>query len=87
MYDVLRRLDDLETTFKLLESTATKFNNYQEVLQVQATVFENLENLREQLTLRCLMWRSLREWEELTDHWIKEKFNNINAKEIATKAD
>jgi len=29
-----------------------------------------------------MMWRSLREWEEKTEGWIKEKFNNINAKEI-----
>lgn len=32
MYDVLRKLDGLEATFKELEITATKFNNYQEVL-------------------------------------------------------
>lgn len=87
MYDVLRKLDILETTFKELESTAVKFNQYQEVLQVQATPFEELETLREELTLRCMMWRSLREWEEKTDQWIKEKFNNINAKDIQGKAD
>ena len=34
MYDVLRKLDTLEATFKELESTASKYNNYQEVLQV-----------------------------------------------------
>ncbi len=33
------------------------------------------------------MWRSLREWEERTEGWIKEKFANINAKEIQGKAD
>jgi hypothetical protein len=33
------------------------------------------------------MWRSLREWEEKTESWIKEKFSNINAKDIALKAD
>lgn len=87
MYDILRKLDVLETTFKEMESTATKYNSYQEVLQVQATDFANLENLREALTLRCLMWRSLREWEEKTEQWIKEKFANINAKDIAAKAD
>jgi len=32
IFDILRRLDVLETTFKDLESTATKYNNYQEVL-------------------------------------------------------
>jgi hypothetical protein len=33
------------------------------------------------------MWRSLNEWEEKTEAWIKEKFSNINAKDIQTKAD
>ncbi len=86
-YDILRKLNTLEETFKELESTASKYNNYQEVLQVPATQFDNLENLREKLTLRCLMWRSLNEWEEKTEAWIKEKFNNINAKDIQAKAD
>ena len=86
-YDILRRLDDLEVKFKELELAATKTNTYQEVLQVPATQFGNLENLREQLQLRCLMWRSLNEWEERTDGWVKEKFSNINAKEIQAKAD
>lgn len=59
MYDVLRKLNVLEETFKELEQTAMKYNNYQEVLQVPGTQFDNLETLREQLSLRCLMWRSL----------------------------
>ena len=33
------------------------------------------------------MWRSLKEWEELTEKWIKTQFGDINAKDIATKAD
>lgn len=33
------------------------------------------------------MWRSLKEWEELTETWIKTQFNNIEAKDIAAKAD
>lgn len=33
------------------------------------------------------MWRSLREWEEKTELWIKESFCNVNAKDIASKAD
>lgn len=32
MYDILRKLDTLEATFKNLETTAEKYNNYQEVL-------------------------------------------------------
>lgn len=33
------------------------------------------------------MWRSLFEWEEKTDAWVKEQFSNINAKDIQTRAD
>ena len=82
IFDILRRLDGLETTFKDLEKTCANVNNYQEVLQVSATQFNNLEELREQLNLRCLMWRSLNEWEERTDKWVQEKFSNVNAKDI-----
>jgi hypothetical protein len=46
-YDILRRLDGLEAKFKELEINASKTNTYQEVLQVPATQFNNLENLRE----------------------------------------
>lgn len=34
MYEILRKLDTLEATFKELESTSSKYNNYQETLQV-----------------------------------------------------
>ena len=67
MYDMLKSLDELEARFKELEDRSQKYNTWQEVLQTQPTLFENLDTLREDLTLRCLMWRSLKEWEELTE--------------------
>lgn len=33
------------------------------------------------------MWRSLKEWQDLQEQWIKTQFNSIQAKEIAAKAD
>ena len=64
-----------------------KYNEWQEVLQTSPTIFDNLELLREDLTLKCLMWRSLKEWEELQESWIKTQFQEVQAKEIAAKAD
>ena len=87
MFEVLRQLDELETRFKELETRSAKYNQWQEVLQTQPTVFDNLDQCREDLQLRLVMWRSLKEWEELTEKWIKTQFNNIQAKEIAQKAD
>ena len=77
MFEVLPQLDALEATFKELESRSMKYNEWQEVLQTSPTVFDTLDELREGLTLRCLMWRSLKEWEELQEVWIKTQFNNI----------
>jgi dynein heavy chain, axonemal len=87
MFEILKILDEKEARFKDMEKLATKYNQYQEVLQTNPTVFEELDTLREDLNLRCVMWRSLKEWEELQEIWIKTQFNNIQAKEISGKAD
>ena len=34
------------------------------------------------MTLRCLMWRSLKEWQEMNEVWLKTRFNDIDAKSI-----
>jgi len=61
-YKILEELDNIEERFKHLEALKEKYNNWQIVLETQPTVFENLEECREQMQLRCLMWRSLEEW-------------------------
>ena len=71
MYDALKSIDELEVRFKELETRSVKYNNWQETLQTQPSVFDNLDLLRESLNLRALMWRSLKEWEELTESWTK----------------
>ena len=59
MFDVLKDLSEVEAKFKTLEEESLKYNRWQEVLETQPTVFENLDAAREEITLRCLMWRSL----------------------------
>lgn len=49
MFDVLRQLDELEKNFKELEERSMKYNQWQEVLQTQPTVFDNLDQCREDL--------------------------------------
>jgi len=66
---MLRQLDEIELKYKGLQATADKYNNWQMVLETQPTVFENLESLREAVDLRCSMWRSLHQWQELTEKW------------------
>jgi len=83
MNEVLKILDEKEAKFKQLETLSMKYNQWQEVLQTAPTIFDELDVLREDLSLRCQMWRSLRDWEEKQETWIKTQFNSINAKDIA----
>ncbi|PCI26914.1 hypothetical protein COB52_05615 [Candidatus Kaiserbacteria bacterium] len=87
MYEVLNKIDGIEAKFKELEERSSKYNTWQEVLQTSPTMFENLDQLREDFNLRALMWRSLKQWEELTEGWAKQKFDSIDAKSIQVQAD
>lgn len=87
MFEMLKILEEKDAKLKELEKLAMKYNNYQEVLQTNPTVFEELDTLREDLSLRLVMWRSLKEWEELQETWIKTQFGSIQAKDISQKAD
>ena len=39
------------------------------------------------MTLRCLMWRSLNEWQDMMEKWIKTSFGQIDAVEIEKQAE
>jgi anion-transporting ArsA/GET3 family ATPase len=62
MFDILGEIEEIETTFKQLEETKERYNRWQIELETNQDTFENLEELREQMTLRSLMWKSLNEW-------------------------
>ena len=62
MIEMIKQLDEKMDTFKELESTGMKYNEWQEQLGTPPTVFDDIENLREEVTNRHLMWHSLDEW-------------------------
>ena len=75
MFDILNELDDIESTFKGLEETKERYNRWQLELETNQDAFENLEECREQMTLRTLMWRSLNEWQDMNEVWLKTQFS------------
>ena len=62
MWDMLQELDNIEATFKKLEQRKETYNRWQEYLDLVPDMFANLDECRERMSLRCLMWRSLHEW-------------------------
>ena len=87
MNEMIKQLDEKMATFKRLEETAIKYNGWQEELRTDQTNFENIEELREALTNRHLMWHSLDEWKQLKDNYDKTLFADIDAEEISKRAD
>ena len=87
MSEKIKLLDEKMEVFKHLEETAIKYNGWQEELRTDLTNFENIEELRECLTNRHLMWHSLDEWKILKESYEKMLFAEINAEEISKKAD
>lgn len=87
MAEMLNKLDGIEEKYKELETTSIKYQSWQEVLQMNQSSFENLEELREDFKIRADMWRSLSTWEEKQQKWIKLQFSMIDAKSISEEAD
>jgi dynein heavy chain, axonemal len=87
MTEMLKKIDDLEDKYSKLEKTSLKYQSWQEVLQINQTSFENLDQLRDDLRIRADMWRSLSTWEEKQEEWVKLQFSKIDAKNISDEAD
>jgi hypothetical protein len=82
LFEINEDLNDIEAKFKILEETKETYNKWQSDLDVQPTLFENLEELREAYSMRCLMWRSLDEWEKYIAAWYETQFAAVDDKEI-----
>ena len=84
---ILNEISVLEEEFNSCEGLTVKYLNYQQALNVEAISFPLVEEIREALSLRSDMWRSLKSWKILTETWITQQFSTINSKEIAIKAE
>ena len=87
MFEILAELDGIEERFNELEKTKDKYNSWQEVLETAPSVFENLDDCREAMSLRCLMWRSLSSWQDMVEKWNKTPFSSVDSKNISQQAE
>jgi len=85
--DAIKELGEILIEFKKLEDLGNKYREYQRTLGMDESDFENLRNLKEDVDLRFLMWKSLKEWKELTKSWRDGKFKEIDTEQIISKSD
>lgn len=85
--DAIKELAAIIEEFKTFETLGNKYREYQRTLGMDESDLENMRNLKEDLDLRYAMWKSLKEWKELTKGWINGKFNEIDTEQIISKGD
>jgi len=85
--EMIKQLDEKMDTFKRLDGLGLKYNDWEEELKTPLTQFNNIEELREELTNRHLLWHSVDEFENLDASYKKKLFVDINVDEISLKAD
>lgn len=70
-----------DETDRLIQVTA-KNMRYQEILKVEVQFYDELEELKADLSMKKLLWESLKSWTNLADDWCSTPFNQIDAEEI-----
>eukprot|EP00930_Biecheleria_cincta_P027502 TRINITY_DN19311_c0_g1_i1.p1 TRINITY_DN19311_c0_g1~~TRINITY_DN19311_c0_g1_i1.p1 ORF type:complete len:4103 (-),score=885.99 TRINITY_DN19311_c0_g1_i1:122-12430(-) len=83
--EVLAMLDDLEENVKQAAEEAAKFNRYQEVLKLEPTAFEDVEELKANFQLKAKLWRGIDTWEGLSSEWNNCVFGTVDVEGIQKK--
>ena len=84
----LAELDTIEKEVQTIEGTKDEYKRFEEVLQVnEYTDFGNVEKLKNEVTLRILLWRTRYEWAQVLADWASLPFSLINPKELGVRAD
>ena len=84
--DNLQKIQTLEVQFKSGEESAKKYNSYQKTLNMEVVEFALVDEARTGLYTRFDLWKSLKEWNILTQEWISQQFSAINLDEIDQKS-
>jgi len=83
--EVLALLDDLDENVKQAVDDGAKFNRYQDVLKLEPTAFENVEELKASFQLKAKLWRGIDAWEELSLDWNNQVFATVDVESITKK--
>ena len=86
MGKILERITKLEVRYADCESLTDKYRSYQQTLNMDAVDFPIVDEIREELELRSVLWKSFKTWNLLTESWVTQQFLTLNSKEIGPKA-
>jgi len=83
--EVLKLLDEIEEQVQKAGDDAGRFNRYQDVLKVEPTPFDNVDDLKVSFQSRAKLWRGMDSWEELSAQWNATAFGVVEVESITKK--
>ncbi|CAE8588829.1 unnamed protein product, partial [Polarella glacialis] len=81
--EVLAMLDALEEGVKKAVEDSARFNRYQDVLKVEPTPFENVDELKAAFQVQAKLWRGVDTWEDLSVEWNNQVFATVDVESIS----
>ena len=85
MSEALELLAQLQEKFDAIKADSVKFEEYQEVLKVPVTRYDEVETLEVNMRLKTNMWQGLKDWGIQVEEWKAAAFDTLNTEEMGVK--
>ena len=82
MSEALELLESLTATFDALKADSIRFEQYQEILKVPVTKYDDVETLEINLRLKRNMWQGLDDFEKQVEAWKTAAFDTLNTEQM-----
>ena len=82
MVEALSKLEALDQAFQVIKADSTRMAEYQEILKVQVTRYDEVEDLEIDMRLKKNLWQSLHDWGEQIEAWSTAPFESLNADQM-----
>ncbi|KAL7754337.1 hypothetical protein RI367_000318 [Sorochytrium milnesiophthora] len=80
--EVMALLSELDEGMSALVATAEKYAQYQATFKVAQTKYVEIEDAKNDLALKKLLWNSFGEWERLTQEWESQPFERLATDDV-----
>jgi dynein heavy chain, axonemal len=80
--EAIKMLTALQSRVAELTDRAKRYTRYQEILRLQVTTYDALDELRGDVNTKLKVWTALRDWEAVTATWLATPINDIVAEDI-----
>ncbi|KAK4320548.1 hypothetical protein Pmani_008612 [Petrolisthes manimaculis] len=80
--EVLKMLEAADSRASTIRTHASTITEYQTRFQMEVCPFKELKEVKEEICLKMMLWRSLSEWEELTHRWYQSEVSELDVRKV-----